>query len=56
MVNTDDAQQFCAQKAITYVETSAKTGHNIDYVFTTACHEMLEAIKNETYFYDDEAQ
>jgi len=56
MVNTDDAKQFCVQKGITYIETSAKTGDNIDYVFTTACHEMLEAIKNGSYFYDEEAQ
>jgi len=54
MVTTDDAQQFCAQKGITYIETSAKTGHNIDYVYTTACHEMLEAIKNGTVVWDDE--
>jgi len=56
MVNTDDAQQFCSQHGITFIETSAKTGHNVDYVFTTACHEMLEAIKKGTYFYDEEAQ
>lgn len=54
MVNTDDAAQFCSQQGITYIETSAKTGHNIDYVFTTACHEMLEAIKNGTVEWDDE--
>jgi len=55
-VTTDEAKTFCSQNAITYVETSAKTGHNIDYLFTTACHEMLEAIKKGTYSYDEEFQ
>ena len=46
MVNADDAELFCKDRGLTYVETSAKTGHQVDYTFTTACHEMLESIKS----------
>jgi len=46
MVNADDAASYCAERALTYIETSAKTGHQVDYTFTTACHEMIELIKD----------
>jgi len=54
MVNADDVGQFCSNRGLTYVETSAKTGHQVDYVFNTACHEMLEAIKGGTSYGDED--
>jgi len=54
MVNADDIQAFCSSHAITYVETSSKTAHNVDYAFQTACHEMLEAIKDGRANYGDD--
>jgi len=52
MVNTEDVEQFCQQKGLTYIETSAKTGHGVDSVFTTACHQMLDAIADGTVSYE----
>jgi len=54
MVNADDVGQFCSNRALTYVETSAKSGQNVEYAFSTACHEMLEGIKDGTIQYGND--
>jgi len=54
MVNFDDIGTFCSNQGITYVETSSKTPHNVEYAFQTACHEMLEAIKDGRATYGEE--
>jgi small GTP-binding protein len=45
-VSTQDAQNWCAQAGAEYIETSAKTGTNIDALFQTAAKKVIAATDN----------
>jgi len=53
MIGKDDVGQFCSNKGLQYVETSAKTGHLVDDAFTTVCREFLDQIKNGHVEFDE---
>jgi small GTP-binding protein len=45
-VSTADAQNWCSQAGAEYIETSAKTGANIDALFQTAAKKVIAATDN----------
>lgn len=43
-VTADEATALCKQKQSFYVETSAKTGHHVEYLLQRSCEELIKLI------------
>ena len=47
-VGRTEAEEFANEKGMEYIETSAKTGQNVDALFTTITKEIFTRVKNGT--------
>ena len=48
-VTVEEAREFAEQNHLLFIETSAKTGNNVDAGFINTAKEILEKIENEEY-------
>ena len=48
-VSIEEAQAFANQHNLIYVETSAKTGNNVDAAFVNTAKEIMQKIENAEY-------
>ena len=48
-VSVEEAQAFADQHNLIYVETSAKTGNNVDAAFINTAKEIMQRIENAEY-------
>ena len=48
-VSVDEAKAFAEQHNLIYIETSAKTGANVDAAFINTAKEILSKIENAEY-------
>jgi len=53
IISKDAVNQFCSNKGLQYVETSAKTGDLVEEAFTNVCREFLDQIKNGHVDFDE---
>ena len=44
-VSREEAEKFAKENGLSYVETSAKTAENVDYVFTKSAESIYENVK-----------
>jgi GTPase SAR1 family protein len=48
-VSVEEAQLFAEQNSLLFLETSAKTGNNVDSAFINTAREILTKIENAEY-------
>jgi Ras-related protein Rab-2A len=48
-VSVEEAQAFADQHNLIYLETSAKTGNNVDAAFINTAKEIMQKIENAEY-------
>jgi len=48
-VSVEEAQAFADQHSLIYVETSAKSGNNVDAAFINTAKEIMQKIENAEY-------
>lgn len=53
-VSTEEAQAFALERGLLYIETSAKSGFNVQDSFTEIAREILRKLENGDYNLQDE--